>query len=193
MFNHELLLIGVENFWHAILIIATSLIGILIFTAATQGWFINKLKWYETIIFLVISISFLAPEFVLNKFYPKYNYLELNQIQNLKLDPSQEVRIKVTRVSEYGERYKLFIINKNTFENEFNLESYGLNLIKEKNKVLVDNIKWNGQAKKSGIEIGDYITEFKTENSDRPDKKIIYPVALLILLIIGYLNKKRKN
>ena len=28
---------------------------------------------YEIIVFLAISISFLAPEFVLNKFYPKFD------------------------------------------------------------------------------------------------------------------------
>jgi len=193
LFNHELLLIGVENIWHALLIIATSLIGILIFTAATQGWFINKLRWYEIIIFLVISISFLSPDFVLNKFYPKYNYQELNKIENLKLDPKKEARIKVTRVSEYGERYKLFVIEKNTFDSEYNLDKYGINLIKENEKILVDNIKWNGMAKKSGIEMGDYITEFKIENENRPNKKIVYPIALFLLLVFGYLNKRRTN
>ena len=193
LFNHELLLIGVENFWHAILIIVTSLIGILIFTAATQGWFINKLKWYETIIFLVISISFLAPEFVLNKFYPKYNYFDINQIQNSKLDSDKEVRIKVTRLSEYGERYKLFVIKKNTFKENFSFQEYGVNLIDQDNKILVDTIKWNGLAKKSGIEMGDIITEFKIENLNRPDKKIIYPIALLLILIFGFLNKRRTN
>ena len=193
LFNHELLLIGVENFWHAILIIVTSLIGILIFTAATQGWFINKLKWYETIIFLVISISFLAPEFVLNKFYPKYNYFDINQIQNSKLDSDKEVRIKVTRLSEYGERYKLFVIKKNTFKENFSFQEYGVNLIEQDNKILVDTIKWNGLAKKSGIEMGDIITEFKIENLNRPDKKIIYPIALLLILVFGFLNKRRSN
>ena len=193
LFNHELLLIGVENFWHAILIIVTSLIGILIFTAATQGWFIKKLKWYETIIFIVISISFLAPEFVLNKFYPKYNYFDINQIQNSKLDSDKEVRIKVTRPSEYGERYKLFVIKKNTFKENFSFEEYGVNLIEQDKKILVDTIKWNGLAKKSGIEMGDIITEFKIENLNRPDKKIIYPIALLLILIFGFLNKRRTN
>ncbi len=193
LFNHELLLIGIENIWHALLVILTSLLGILVFTAATQGWFFNKLKWYEIIVFLIISLSLLSPEFVLNKFYPKYNYLDIDQIQNLKLDSNKEVRIKVTRASEYGERYKLFVIEKNTFENEFNLEEYGIHLIKENDKILVDTIKWNGQAKKSGIEMGDYITEFKTENSNRPNKKIIYPIACLLLLIFGYFNKRRKQ
>jgi len=193
LFNHELLLIGVDNIWHALLVIVTSLIGILVFTAATQGWFVNKLKWYEIIVFLIISISLLSPEFVLNKFYPKYNYLDLDQIQNSKFDTNKEIRIKVTRVTGYGDRYKLFVIEKKSFENDFDLEDYGINLIEENNNIVVDNIKWNGEAKKSGIEIGDYITEFKTENDDRPDKKIVYPIALAILIVFGYLNKTRIN
>jgi hypothetical protein len=193
LFNHELLLIGVENIWHALVVIVTSLIGILVFTSATQGWFINRLKWYEIIVFLLISISLLAPEFVLNKFYPKYNYKDINEIHLIKLDPNKEVRFKVTRPSPYGERYKLFIINKKTFEAMFDLEEYGINLIKENNKIVVDALRWNGKAKKSGFESGDYISEFKIENSDRPNKMIIYPIAILLLTIFGYLNLRRKE
>ena len=192
LFNHELLLIGIENIWHAIIVIITSLIGILVFTSATQGWFINKLRWYEILIFLVISISFLSPEFVLNKFYPKYNYLNIEQIQNSVFDPEKEVRIKVTRLSEYGERYKLFLIEKNSFDKKFNLKDYGMDLINENNTIVVDNLNWKGKAKKSGIEIGDLISEFKIENLNRPDKKIVYPIALIFLIIFGYLNKKRQ-
>jgi len=193
LFNHELLLIGVEDIWHALLVIVTSLIGILIFTAATQRWFFNKLRWYEIVVFLFISISLLSPEFVLNKFYPKYNYKDINQIQLLELDPKKEVRFKVTRPSEYGERYKLFVIEKNTFETKFNLDEYGISLIKEEKRIVVDTLKWNGKAKKSGFETGDYISEFKIENLNRPNKGIIYPLAILLLIIFGYLNYRRKE
>ena len=193
LFNHELLLIGIENIWHAIVVIITSLAGILVFTSATQGWFVNKLKWYEIIIFLIISISLLSPEFVLNKFYPKYNYQDINNIDLVVLDPKKEVRFKITRPSLYGERYKLFVINKNTFEEEYNLENYGISLVKENNKIIVDNLKWNGQAKKSGFEMGDYISEFKIENSNRPSKLYVYPIAGIFLLIFGYLNYRRKE
>ena len=192
LFNHELLLIGIENIWHALLVISTSLTGILIFTAATQGWFFNKLKFYEIIVFLIVSISFLSPEFVLNKFYPKYDFKELKNIHLISFDTNKDIHIKVTRFSEYGERYKLFVINKNSFQEKFNLENYGLNLTKEDNKVIVDNLKWNGLAKKSGFEIGDSISEFKVENLDRPNKIFIYPIALFIFGIFGYLNYKRK-
>ena len=193
LFNHELLLIGIENIWHGLIVIITSLIGILVFTSATQGWFINRLKWYEIIIFLIISISLLSPDFVLNKFYPKYNYEEISKINSLKLDSGKEIQIKVTRPSLYGERYKLFVISKNTFEDHFTLEDYGITLLVQDEKIIVDNLKWNGEAKKNGFEMGDYISEFKIENSDRPSKNIVYPIALILLVICGYFNIRRKE
>ena len=55
------------------MVIVTSLIAILVFTAATQRWFINKLKWYEIVVFLMISLSLFRPDFILDKFIPLNN------------------------------------------------------------------------------------------------------------------------
>ena len=194
LFNHELLLIGVDNIWHALLVIVTSLIGILVFTAATQRWFINKLRFYEIIAFLIISLSFLAPDFVLNKFYPRFDEQKLSAdvIQNLTFNPEKEVHIKVTRLTGYGERYKLFVIDENKFENDYKIENYGINLIEQDNKLIVDKLDWKGEAKKSGIQMGDIISNFKIENPDRPNKAIVYPFALIFLLLFGYSNYRRK-
>ena len=41
--------------------------------------------------------------------------------------------------------------------------------------------------------MGDIISEFKTENLDRPNKFIVYPIAFLLLFIFGFLNYKRKE
>ena len=195
LFNHELLLIGVDNIWHALVVIVTSLIGILVFTAATQRWFINKLRWYEVIVFLFISLSFLAPEFVLNKFSPKYNQQELSakKIQALYFEPGKEVHIKMTRRTEYGDRYKLFVIDKGSFSNDFNLENYGLVLTEKENNLIVKSLDWKGLAKKSGIEVGDIISNFKTENLERPNKAVIYPFATFLLFIFGLLNYRRSQ
>ena len=192
LFNSELLLIGIESIWHGLMVIATSLIGILVFTSATQGWFINKLRWYEVIIFLIISISLLSPEFILNKFYPKYNYLSIEEINKKQFDYNKEIRIKITRLTEYGERYKLFVIEKNSFDENFSLDDYGMSLVVEDNKTIIDTLKWNGIAKKSGLDMGDIINEFKIENQNRPKKEIIYPIALILLSIFGYLNIRRR-
>ena len=192
LFNHELLLIGIDNFWHALLVIVTSLIGILIFTSATQGWFFSKLKIYEIFIFLFLSICFLAPEFILNKFYPKFEFVDLKNYKSISIDKDRDVHIKITRLSEYGERYKLFVINKNSFEQDFKFDDFGISLIENKNKIIVESLVWNGLAKKSGLELDDIVSELKIENLDRPNKMFIYPIALVIFLFFGYFNYKRK-
>ena len=193
IFNHELLLIGIENIWHGLLVIVTSLIGILIFTSATQGWFFSKLKFYEIIIFLLISISFLSPDFVLNRFHPKYNYQKLETIDKININSNKEVQLKVTRYTPYGERYRLFVIPKNTFDSDYNLEEYGIKIDPSGGNQKVYKTSWKGLAKKDGLLNGDVITEFKIENLERPNKAIIYPFSLAVLFIFGYLNYKRKD
>ena len=195
LFNHELLLIGIENIWHGLTVIVTSLVGILVFTSATQGWFINRLRWYEIIVFLFISLSFLAPEAVLNKLYPKFEQqkLSVKKIVPLSLEANREVHIKVTRPSEYWDRYKLFVIDKKSFNQNFNIKDYGIDLIENNNNIIVSKVSWNGLAKKSGIKTGDIISNFKVENLDRPNKALVYPFALMFLFGFGYFNYKRKE
>ena len=195
IFNNELILIGIKNFWHGLMVISTSLIAILVFTAAMQGWFIKKLKWFEIIAFLLISMSLFRPGFILDKIYPKFNHTDLNvqKIDKQVLEFNREVHIKVTRRTEYGDRYRLFVINKNSFEENYFLKEYGIDLIDDEGRITVDMLKWNGLAKKEGFETGDVITEFKVENLDRPNKSIIYPFSLMLLFIFGYLNYRRKE
>ena len=194
IFNSELLLIGIDSIWHGITVVITSLAAILIFTAATQGWFINRLKWYEIIIFLLISMSLFRPGFILDKFYPKFEnqILKVEKINTHQFSSDRDVHIKVTRRTEYGDRYKLFVIEKNSFNKQFNLEKYGLNLIDKEEMLIVDTLAWNGLAKKAGFETDDVISELKIENLDRPNKAIIYPFSFLLFLIFGYNNYRRK-
>ena len=195
IFNPELLLIGIENFWHGLTVVITSLIAILVFTASTQGWLFNKLKWYEIIIFLAISMSLFRPGYILDKFYPEFENINLakNELLISKFNPDKETHIKITRQTEYGDRYKLIVIEKSSFQNEFNLEDYGINLSEEDQILRVDTLKWNGLAKKSGFETGDIITEVKTENLMRPNKSIIYPFSVILLILFGFMNYKRKS
>ena len=82
----------------------------------------------------------------------------------------------------------MFVIPKGTFEKEYNLEEYGIRVDPSGGKQTVYKTSWKGLAKKQGIEMGDVITEFKIENLNRPNKGIVYPFALLFLVIFGYNN-----
>ena len=95
--------------------------------------------------------------------------------------------------ASFSGNYKLFIIEKDTFEKKFNLEEYGANLVNIDGRLTVDTLKWNGLAKKNGLETGDVISEFKIENLNRPNKAIIYPFSFLLIFIFGYNNYRRKQ
>ena len=195
IFNNELLLIGIENWIHGLVVMITSLIAILVFTAATQGWFINKLRWYEIIVFLLISLSLFRPGLILDQFHPEFNQVKKNIeiLKNKKFKSDEKIQIKVTRETAYGPRYKMFEISKNSFNQSFTFEEYGINLTMKENKIIIDTLKWNGLAKKSGFETDDILTEVKIENKNRPNKNIIYPFSLLLLLLFGYLNYRKKS
>ena len=85
----------------------------------------------------------------------------------------------------------MFEISENSFNQSFSFEEYGLNLSMKDDKIIVDTLKWNGFAKKSGFETDDILTEVKIENKNRPNKNIIYPFALLLLLFLRYLNYRK--
>jgi len=195
IFNNELLLIGIDNWFHALIVIVTSLIAILVFTAATQQWFLTKMRWYEVIAFLAISMSLFRPGFILDQFYPEYNsqILTSENIRQATFKPDEAVRIKITRQTNYGKRYKMFEIKENQFDKKFQIDDLGIEVVEKDGALIIDTLKWNGVAKKVGLSTGDSIDEFKTTNPNRPDKDIVYPFALLLLLIVGYLNFKRSK
>ena len=99
----------------------------------------------------------------MDKFYPKFEYspLQINNLEMVTLKPGHDVHIKVTRNTDYGERYKLFVIYKGSFNSTYSLEDYGIKLADQEGKTTIDTLDWKGLAKKDGMEMGDIITEFK--------------------------------
>ena len=79
------------------------------------------------------------------------------------------------------------------FESKFSLEEYGVLLVDQNDQLTVDKLNWKGEAKKSGIQMGDIISNFKIENPERPNKAIVYPFAFIFLLIFGFINIRFGN
>ncbi len=71
IFNTDLLLIDV-GFAKAILVFFISLIAMLLFAAATQGYFIAKNRIWETVALLFIAFMLFRPDFFLDQISDKY-------------------------------------------------------------------------------------------------------------------------
>jgi TRAP transporter 4TM/12TM fusion protein len=62
VFNHDLLLMGVNTIAHGVLILFSSILGMLAFVSATQGWFVTSNRWYEVPCLLAVTLTMMRPD-----------------------------------------------------------------------------------------------------------------------------------
>lgn len=96
IFNTDLLLIDV-SFGKAILIFVISLIAMLLFAAATQGYFIAKSRKWETVALLLIAFMLFRPGFFLDQISEKYTAASGPAALELmaSAETDQEIRVVV--------------------------------------------------------------------------------------------------
>ena len=192
IFNPELLLIGVTSLWHGILVFIVSLLAIFSFTSAAQGWLFTKLRWYEVIMLLIITVSMFRPDFVLNRIYPEYTTFDQNFSEQILYEEQRKVRLHVTRYTDYGERYKMFafLVESNTTTSVLDLT--GLELEKNNNgKYDVVNLSYMGAAETKGMQFYDEVTRMEINSLDRPQKEYVYIFGLFLLFLTIYSQRRQ--
>ena len=192
IFNPALLLIGVNNIWHGLLIFVVSLIAILAFASAAQGWLLIRLRWYEIIALLFVTVSMFRPDFIMNRVFPEYTSFAQDLNKPIQYEKERKLRLKVTRYTDYGERYKMFVfpIEPNTKASV--LEISGLELEKNDNDNFeVVNLVFMGPAEQKGMDFFDEVTRIEISSLDRPAKEYVYLVGLLVLLLTFYSQRRR--
>lgn len=191
IFNPELLLIGIKSFWHGVIVFFTSLLAIFSFTSASQGWLLKKLRFYEIILLIFATIALFRPDFIMDLYSPKYSIFEKGINSKLYFENEKKLRIHITRVTDYGERYKLFVFQIPP-KKEINITNYiGFEIRELENKNYeITNTTFNGSAEKKGIKFYDLITKIDIENKNRPIKEIIYLFGIFSILIV-FLTQKR--
>jgi len=70
IFNTELLMIGVENWFHLLVTIVTATMAMLLFAAGKQGYFLVKSRWWETFALILIAFTMFRPGFWMDYIYP---------------------------------------------------------------------------------------------------------------------------
>lgn len=75
IFNTDILLIGINSFPLAVYIFVMTCIGTCAFAAATQGWFIAKNRWYETLLLLLVCAMMFRPDFFGHQLRVENHYL----------------------------------------------------------------------------------------------------------------------
>ena len=187
LFNTELLLIGVESIWHGALVTVMSLLAILAFSSLTQGWMFVKVRWHESILLAVACFMLFRPGFFMDQLAPPFEPVAFDAFVSGEFtpEPGRQVRLHVTRATDYGERFKLFVLETPAEQMATPSETFGVHLAREdEHRFIVADLAWNGMAEQAGMDWGDYVTGVDIEQPDLPPKELIYPAGLLLLSLV---------
>ncbi len=202
IFNTELLLIDVTIF-KAVFIFIIATIAMMLFAAATQGWFFTKSKVWESVALLLIAFTLFRPgfwlDYVSSPFEDKPGAQALSIAESMPDGASMRVRI-------VGPDFDNPDINNNTTillqlgpkaDGETRFTKAGLNILEEDGKVVVDGLTWDSKHKQLDklFTLGEVdnpvIVEIVQLNRERFAKELFYIPALGILFLIIFLQRRR--
>ncbi|MFN2436356.1 MAG: TRAP transporter permease [Desulfotignum sp.] len=196
IFNTELLMIGIQGWVHLIIVIASAVAAMLVFGAATQGYWITKSRFYESLALLLVTFTLLRPGFFWDKAYEPYFErpgVELLQAME-KQDENTMIHLVIQGETMEGDEYTKSLMLPVGKEGapEDRLREVGFEVIEEDGKMLVDNIMFGSNAERMGIDFDQEIVSVMME-ADRPPKQLMFIPALALLGLIYFLQKRRQT
>lgn len=197
VFNTQLLLIGIESWWQLVLTVISALVAMLVFAAATQGWWLVKSRRWESLLLLVITFSVFRPGFWLNTFFDPVKTHEPTAVyqQAEKLATGEGLHLWFTGEGLDGKEFtKLFVLEVGEgTTGEERLEAAGLELIEIDEGVFeVDLVGFDSSAEKLGIDFGWQLAKVD-EKLAQPAKEWFLIPAFALLGLIGWLQLKRRK
>jgi TRAP transporter 4TM/12TM fusion protein len=197
IFNTELLMIGVDSVSHVLLVASTGLAAMLLFAAATQGWFITRSRWWESLLLLLVVFSLFRPDYWRDQFFPPFQLQPAIQLPSVvqQLEPQESLRLKVEIENEKGKmitRTLLLPVPDSAAEDR--LQRLGFVTEPEGDTLRILDIGFLSPAENAGLEAGfaKRILGFE-RRQQQPAKEWFLLPPLLLCLLIGYAQVKRKR
>ncbi len=193
IFNTELLLIGV-NWGQGLFIFVVATIAMLLFAAATQGWFLARNRFYETIALLLIAFTLFRPGFWMDMISPPYSEEAPTEIvQAAEETPAGErLRLRVSGVNDLGDPLEfvaLLPIGAGETGAE-KLEASGLMFREEGDKMIIDDVIYDSPAQSAGLDWDQEVLRV-LKPVPQPSKYWMFIPALLLLALVVFLQRGR--
>ena len=195
IFNTDLLLIDV-TWWQGVIVFLISTAAILLFTAATQGYFLVRNRIYETALLILIAFSLFRPGYWMDMIVSPYQTVAASELtgSNLDIPARTELRLHLVGEDAVGNPRNfvaLFELGEGRGTQE-RLVNAGLELIELDGKVVVDMVGFDSQAQRAGLTFDQQIAQVEVPQ-DQPPKELMFIPALLLLTPIVLLQRRRRR
>ena len=184
IFNPQILFIGVGSWVEVVIVCVTGTVASLLFAAATMKWFRVRCTWPEVAVLLVATFLFFRPDWVIDRFQPKYVSAPATDLYRVA-DGLQEDEWLVVGIAgtdlDGDPQTKTVAIPMGAGSNgRERLRNAGVTLSQLGADLEVAAVKFGSKAKKLGLEQGYKIAELKLPNPQRPSQNWVFiPAALL--------------
>jgi TRAP transporter 4TM/12TM fusion protein len=196
IFNTELLLLGVNSYGHLALTIAAAIAAMLVFAAATQGWFVTRSRWYESVAMLLVTFTLLRPDFWMDFVFPKYDVAPTQRLMEMAASapPNTGLRMRIEGTNIEGKEIKKTVLlplgSQGTAAQRF--AKSGLTTMTTPTGVQIGAVNLHSAADRAGFEQGFVITGIETE-AIRPAKEWLFLPALVVLGGVILLQRRRRG
>jgi len=194
IFNTELLLLGIEGPFHLLLTVVTALAAMLLFAAATQGWWLVRSRWWESLALLLVAFTLFRPGFWWDELYPPYEEIAPTRIHELanSLPPNAGLRLVAAGENLDGrfKRKTVLLPLGEAASGDERLSQAGIEVREEGGKLFIDNLVFGSPAEKAGLDFDWEIERIEME-ADRPPRQIMYFPALLLLGLVWWSQRRR--
>jgi TRAP transporter 4TM/12TM fusion protein len=196
IFNPQMLLIGVENVFHAAEVIAVSLAAILLFSAATMGWFVTRSRWWETVLLLAACFCLFRPDWFLNQVSAPFDERPAAAfLDQVAATPSAgRIAFTIEGTSIEGEDVRKTVslkLGAPRPDPKERLREAGVTMSGSPESPTIMNVGFGSYAERIGLEAGLRIASVRVENPARPSAFWVYLPALLLTGLIA-LNQRRR-
>ncbi|MNF48026.1 DctM-like transporter [compost metagenome] len=193
IFNTDLLLIDVD-FAHGVLIFMVATVAMLIFAAATQGWFLARSRWYESVLLLLVAFTLFRPGFWMDMVHDPYSDTAPAQFaQTLgEVEADSTLRLRIQGEDAVGKlrQSTVLLAVPAGADGEARLASLGLALYEQDGKTLIDNVTFGSPAAAAGMEFDQEILSVKAP-TERWRKELMWLPGFLLFALVVWLQRRR--
>ncbi|HSV46442.1 MAG TPA: TRAP transporter permease [Ramlibacter sp.] len=195
IFNPQLLLIGLGSWAEVVIVCITGTVASLVFAAATMRWFRTRCTWLEVGLLLIATFLFFRPDWVIDRFSPKYVSAPAGQIYSVadRLIEDEWLVVGIAGETLDGKlQTKIVAIPMGKGANgRERLRDAGVTLSQLGEELEVAQVKFGSRAKKLGLEQGYKIVELKLPNPARPSQHWVFIPAAALAILVWWLQGLR--
>jgi TRAP transporter 4TM/12TM fusion protein len=195
IFNTDLLLIDVD-FAHGVLIFVVATIAMLIFAAATQGYFLVRSRWYESLALLLVAFTLFRPGFWMDMVHNPYRDTPPAQLTQTLGEVAAEstLRLRIAGEDAVGKHreYSLLLGVPQGATGAERLEALGLSLYEQDGKTLIDNVAFGSPAADANLQFDQQIVAVSAPTEGWRKELMWLPGFLLFGLVVMLQRRRQK-